>query len=116
MRVIVQSWNLNEIQLEPHRPQVLESWPEGRAIAINLPAGEQLQEHQVYERSWLLVSEGEVEVTDSNGKAVTGTPGWLAAFDPNERREVTATTDTRLLLVLAPWPGVGHPSQEKRPG
>jgi quercetin dioxygenase-like cupin family protein len=110
----VQSWNLNEIDLEPRKPQVLESWPEGRAIAINLPAGEQLQEHQVYERSWLLVSEGEVEVTDSKGEAVTGTPGWLAAFDPNERREVTARSDTRLLLVLAPWPGEGHPSRTER--
>jgi hypothetical protein len=29
-------------------------------------------------------------------------------FDPAERREVRATTDTRLLLLLAPWPGVGR--------
>ncbi len=26
-----------------------------------------------------------------------------------EPREVTARSDTRLLLVLAPWPGDGHP-------
>jgi hypothetical protein len=30
-------------------------------------------------------------------------------FDPRERHTVTARTDTRLLLVLAPWPGDGHP-------
>jgi hypothetical protein len=30
-------------------------------------------------------------------------------FDPHERREVRATSDARLLLVLAPWPGDGHP-------
>jgi hypothetical protein len=29
-------------------------------------------------------------------------------FDPAERREVRATADTRLLLLLAPWPGVGR--------
>ncbi|MGH2923923.1 MAG: hypothetical protein ACRDKH_07850 [Solirubrobacterales bacterium] len=109
----VQSWNLNEVEVEPRKPQVLESWAEGRAIAINLPAGERLQEHQVHERSWLLVSVGEIEVTDADGKAVTGAPGWLGAFAPNERREVTARSDARLLLVLAPWPGEGHPSQDR---
>jgi hypothetical protein len=31
-------------------------------------------------------------------------------FDPNERHEVTAKSDARLLLVLSPWPGEGHPS------
>jgi quercetin dioxygenase-like cupin family protein len=113
VRVVVQSWNLNEIEVDPRKPQVLESRQEGRAIVINLPAGESLQEHQVHERAWLLVSDGEVEVTDSRGEAVTGAAGWLAIFDPNERRKVTATSDARLLLVLAPWPGDGHPSRDK---
>ena len=107
----VQSWNLNEIDVDPRQPKVLESQQEGRAIVINLPAGERLQEHQVHERAWLLVSDGEIEVTDSNGESATGSAGWLAIFDPNERREVTATSDARLLLVLAPWPGEGHPSR-----
>jgi len=35
----------------------------------------------------------------------------VAHFDPKERHEVRAKTDTRLLLFLAPWPGEGHPSQ-----
>jgi hypothetical protein len=30
-------------------------------------------------------------------------------FDPGERHEVRAVSDARLLLVLAPWPGAGHP-------
>ena len=34
----------------------------------------------------------------------------MATFDPNERHEVRAVEDSRLLLVLAPWPGDGHPS------
>ena len=107
----VQSWNLNEIDVEPRQPQVLDSESEGRAIVINLPAGEQLQEHQVHERAWLLVADGEIEVAGSDGQTVTGSAGWLAIFDPNERREVTATSDARLLLVLSPWPGDGHPSR-----
>jgi len=33
----------------------------------------------------------------------------MAVFDPGERHEVRARSDARLLLVLAPWPGDGHP-------
>ena len=35
----------------------------------------------------------------------------LLSFDPNERHEVRAKSDSRLLLLLAPWPGEGHPSR-----
>jgi quercetin dioxygenase-like cupin family protein len=108
----VESWNLNEMAVEPYQPQVLDSEDEGRAIVINLPAGEQLKEHQVHERAWLLVTEGEVEVTDSDNGAVTGATGLLCVFDPNERHGVTAKADARLLLVLSPWPGEGHPSNK----
>lgn len=107
----MESWNLNELEVEPHAPQVLDSEAEGRAIVINLPEGEQLQEHQVYERAWLLVTDGEVEVTDAGGGSIKGSAGLLAIFDPKERHEVTARSDARILLVLAPWPGEGHPSQ-----
>jgi redox-sensitive bicupin YhaK (pirin superfamily) len=90
---------------------VIDSESEGRAIVIQLPAGEQLQEHQVHERSWLLVVDGEIEITEPGGGSAKGGAGLLATFDPNERREVTAASDARLLLVLSPWPGVGHPSE-----
>ena len=30
-------------------------------------------------------------------------------FDPNERHAAKALSDARLLIVLAPWPGDGHP-------
>jgi quercetin dioxygenase-like cupin family protein len=105
----MESWNLNEIDVQPHQPQVLDSESEGRAILIQLPAGEQLQEHQVHERATLLVVAGEIEVT-AGGNSVSGGVGLLAIFDPKERHEVTAKSDARLLLVLSPWPGVGHPS------
>ena len=106
----MQSWNLNEMEVAAHKPEVLDSESEGRAIVINLPSGEKLQEHQVHERAWLLVTDGEIEVTDSDGGSVSGGAGLLTTFDPNERHEVTARSDARLLLVLSPWPGDGHPS------
>jgi quercetin dioxygenase-like cupin family protein len=110
----VETWQLNDIAVEPHQPQVLDSEAEGRAIVINLPAGEELQEHQVHERAWLLVSDGEIEVTDADGSSIKGAAGLLAIFDPKERRRVIATKDSRLLLILSPWPGEGHPSAASR--
>mgnify|MGYP001116417409 CR=1 FL=1 len=99
------------MDVKPHAPVVLSSEGEGRAIAINLPAGEALQEHQVHERAWVVVASGRVEI-EANGETASGGPGLLAVFDPRERHEVRATEDSRLLLVLAPWPGVGHPSEQ----
>ncbi len=104
----MQHWDLRTINVVPHQPQILQSERgEGRAIAINLPAGEQLQEHEVHERAYLTVMEGEVEV--EAGETVSAAAGHFFVFDPHERHEVRATSDARLLLVLAPWPGAGHP-------
>src|SRR5436190_22910478 len=105
----MQSWDISTLDVQPHRPEGLESEIEGRAIVINLPAGERLQERQVHERAWLLVVSGGIEITGS--ESISGRAGLLAAFDPNERREVRATQDSLLLLLLSPWPGEGHPSQ-----
>jgi quercetin dioxygenase-like cupin family protein len=103
--------DLQELEVQPHHPTVLQSNAEGRAIALALPAGEQMQEHQVHERSYMTVVSGEIEVTQDGGDATTGGTGALFVFEPGERRTVSATADARLLLVLTPWPGVGHPSE-----
>jgi quercetin dioxygenase-like cupin family protein len=108
----MQTWDIANMDVQPHQPEVLSSDGEGRAIAINLPAGEQLQEHQVHERAWVVVAAGAVEIDDSSGETTRGGPGTLALFDPNERHEIRATEDSRILLVLAPWPGDGHPSRQ----
>jgi quercetin dioxygenase-like cupin family protein len=105
----VEHWDLRTLDVEPHRPLILTSQRgEARSIALSLPAGEALQEHQVHERAHLVVVDGEVEVELAAG-AVSGGPGLFVVFDPAERHVVRARTDARLLLVLAPWPGDGHP-------
>ncbi len=108
----METWDIRSLTIEPHRPQVLRSDDETRAIAIHLPAGGELQEHQVHERAYLLVADGEIEISHA-GETVTAGPGSLAHFEPNERRTVSARKDSRLVLVLAPWPGVGHPSRSQ---
>ena len=107
----MRTWKISELDVEPHQPEVLDSEAEGRAIVIELPAGEQLSEHQVHERAWLMVVSGEVEVEVNGAELVSGGAGLLAQFDPNERHEVRAIEDSRVVLLLSPWPGEGHPSQ-----
>jgi quercetin dioxygenase-like cupin family protein len=107
----MQTWDMTTLAVPAHKPEVLASDGEGRVIAIELPAGEKLGDHQVHERAWVMVVSGNVELTGSSGEAVSGGAGMLAAFEPNERHEIAATEDARLLLVLSPWPGMGHPSQ-----
>ena len=105
----MEHWDLRTLAVAPHQPRILHSARgEARSIAINLPAGEALQEHEVHERAYLVVVDGEVEVRDARG-AVNGGAGFAAVFAPHERHEVRATRDARLLLVLAPWPGDGNP-------
>jgi len=107
----MRSWDLSTLDVPVHQPVVLDSEEEGRAIAINLPAGERLREHQVHERAFVVVVSGRVRIDLPGGDSAAGGPGLLAVFDPAERHEVTAEEDSRLLLVLTPWPGDGHPSQ-----
>ena len=107
----MQTWDIAGMDVEPHNPQVIDSQEEGRAIVINLPAGEALDEHQVHERAWLVVVDGEIEVSEPGEDAVSGEHGFLAEWDRGERHEVRATSDSRLLLLLTPWPGEGHPSR-----
>jgi quercetin dioxygenase-like cupin family protein len=103
------SWNVAELDLQPHHPQVLRTDKEARVIAINLPSGEQMQEHRTHERAYVFVVSGAIDVAQ-DGEKVSGGPGFLAQFEPNEDREIAATDDARLVLILGPWPGEGHPS------
>jgi quercetin dioxygenase-like cupin family protein len=102
------SWNLTELDVEPHHPVVLRS-DDGaaRAIALKLPSGEMLQEHKVYEHTWLHVHHGEVQIGE-DGNTTSAGAGFVAHFQPHEPREVRATADALLLLILAPWPGQGR--------
>ena len=88
----MQTWDTRSIDVEPHQPQVLHSDDEGRTIVINLPAGEELQEHQVHERAWIFVVDGEVEIEARRRHRSRAGPGFLALTDaeraPRGAREV----------------------------
>src|SRR5579862_5680020 len=105
----MKSWDLNAVSLSPHSPEILESLDDGRAIVLEIPAGGSLREHQVHKRAWVLVVSGEVAVSDGSGTPVSGGRGLLLLFDPNERHSVEAISTARIMLLLTPWPGDGHP-------
>ncbi len=106
------SWDLSTIDTEPHKPTVLRS-DDGaaRAIAINLPAGDKLGDHEVHEHAYLVLVQGALEIQAEGGESQSAGVGFVAHWTPHERHEVRATEDSRFLLFLAPWPGAGHPSQ-----
>jgi quercetin dioxygenase-like cupin family protein len=103
------SWTITKLDLQPHAPEILASTDDARAIALMIPAGESFDDHQVHERAWLTVLDGDVEIMTSAGDSLIGGSGLLVEFAPNERHAVHARTDARLLLLLTPWPGDGHP-------
>ena len=107
-------WDLTALSVEPQKPEVLHS-DEGaaRVIAINLPAGDALGDHEVHEHAWLHVHQGEVEVGEDGNLRRVGA-GALVHWEPQERHAVVAVEDALLALILAPWPGPGRPSLRGR--
>lgn len=102
-------WDTTGLGLRPHSPKILSTTDDARAIVLEIPAGESLEDHQVHERAWVTVLEGEVDVTTTDGERVSGASGLVIEFAPRERHAVHARSNARLLLLLTPWPGTGHP-------
>ena len=105
----MQSWDLMTVEVEPHQPRILASAEDARTILLSLPANEELQEHEVHERARVLVVDGTVDVSAGDGDLASASAGHLFEFAPGERRTVVARSDARLLIILSPWPGDGHP-------
>jgi quercetin dioxygenase-like cupin family protein len=104
----MESWDLKTVDVEPHQPRILASADDARTILLHLPKGEELQEHEVHERARVLVADGDVDV-NVDGDSVGASTGHLFEFEPGERRTIVARSDARLLMILSPWPGKGHP-------
>lgn len=105
----MRSWNLHEIEIAggSRSPVVLDSDDAARAVLIALEPGQALGDHQVKEHAYVLVVDGNARV-ESGGETLEARAGTLCMFDPDERRSVSTDAGARILLLLAPWPGVGH--------
>jgi hypothetical protein len=105
----MRSWRVEELDLKPRLPEIISSSDESRALVLDLAAGETLSDHEVHERLWIVVVSGEIEVSSAAEVNASGGPGLLVELDPRERHEVRALQASRLLMLLTPWPGQGHP-------
>ena len=105
----MQTWDLLSVPAPDgtRDPLVLHSDDGARAVLIVLSPGQSLGEHQVKENAWLTVLDGTVEITAA-GETVSAGRGMTARFEPDERHAIRTDEGARVLMVLAPWPGVGH--------
>lgn len=105
----MQSWNLLELEMPggTRSPIVMHSTDEARAVLIGIAPGQELGDHQVFERAYMVVVDGRVQI-DAGGDSLNAGPGTLVRFEEKERRRVSSANGARLLLLLAPWPGPGH--------
>ena len=105
----MQSWDVKEIEAPQgtRRAATLETVDGARAIVIRLAPGEELGDHQVRERAWLMVVEGtaRIEVRDD---ILEAGPGTLLTFEPGERHSVASVGGARIVMILSSWPGEGH--------
>ena len=101
-------WHLHEIDTPDgtRSPVVLDS-EDSRAVLIGIAPGQELGEHQVRERAWLVVVDGVVQVETAD-ETLTAPTGTLLEFEPTERRTVRSDGGARVLIVFTPWPGPGH--------
>lgn len=104
----VERWHLPSIEVEGKRePRVLFSSGECRAVVIDLKGDEEMGEHEVRERTVVQVVSGRVAFASEDAEVVCE-PGTMVTFSPAERHRVRALEPSRILLLLAPWPGAGH--------
>jgi quercetin dioxygenase-like cupin family protein len=105
----VQSWDVRKIEVPEgtRRAEALETVDGARAIIVRLAPGEELGEHQVRERAWLMVVEGSARI-EAGGDVVEAGPGTLLTFEPDERHKVSSDDGTRIVLILSSWPADGH--------
>ena len=105
----MERWELHELDAPDgtRDPIVLHTSDEGRAVMIRIDPGQEMRDHQVKERAWILVVDGTLQV-EGDGETVQAGPGAFFTFDPNERHAVRSDSGARMLLLLTPWPGAGH--------
>ncbi len=113
----MQTWKLAEIATPggSRSPVVLRSEDEARAVLVGLDPGQKLGDHQVKEHAWIVVVAGSATFR-AGGEQIEAPAGTLVRFDPDERHSVSSELGARLLLLLAPWPGIGHYRGAKEAG
>ena len=113
----MQTWDLQSVETPDgtRSPVVLHPGGPARVVLIAIEAGQELGDHEVKEKAFVVVVDGTVIASRDGGEdSVEVGAGTLLAFEPGERHTVASETGARILLFLAPWPGEGHYRGEER--
>lgn len=86
---------------------MLFSRAEARGVLIDLNAGDELGDHRLRESALVYVVSGSISL-EAQGQVAECEAGTLLTFASGETRSLRAQGDSRILLLLAPWPGEGH--------
>ena len=97
----VQSWDVKEIEVPEgtRRAAALETVDGARAIIIRLAPGEELGDHPVRERAWLVVVEGSARV-EAGRDIVEAGSGTLLTFEPDKHHKVSSVSGARVVMIL----------------
>ena len=104
----MERWHLPSIEANGRRePRVLFSHPGCRAVLVDLNAGDELGDHRTHEHAALEVVSGRLQLA-AGGRDVECEAGTLVSLEARETRSIRALEDSRVLMILAPWPAEGH--------
>lgn len=110
------SWQLREIELEPRLPEILASGEAARAIVLDLEAGENLADHEVHERAWLILVDGEIEVSTAGGEYAAGGPGLLVEALPGGAQRGGGREEVTTAAAADALAGTGTPGCDDHAG
>jgi quercetin dioxygenase-like cupin family protein len=95
----MRAWALDRLCLAVDAPQILGSDTDAcRVVALLLPKGDALQEHQAHEGAVLFLTRGLLLIGADAGERTVPSPS-LIRFEPGECHQVRAVTECQLLLV-----------------
>src|SRR5260221_4620000 len=101
-RPAMQSWDLKTVEAEPYQPQILASAEDARTIVLHLPAGEELQEHEVHERARIVVVDGEVEATAAGACSPSPAASSSSSAPPAGATPTYPWSTAHLLVLCRP--------------
>jgi quercetin dioxygenase-like cupin family protein len=94
----MQAWALDRLQLAIDAPQILGSDKDACCVvALLLPVGDTLQEHQVHEGAVVFLTRGLLLISAEVGERTVSSPS-LICFEPGERHHLRAVIECQLVL------------------
>lgn len=98
----MQAWALDRLDLSVDAPQILGSEEDAcTVVALLLPRGKTLQEHQIAESTVVFLTRGLLLINTGAGERTVSSPS-LIRFERGDCHKVRAVIECQLVLCLYP--------------